>query len=254
MRLIPAGTFLMGSSEGEAFSAIDEVPQREVSMSQFYIDIYEVSVGQYASFLNRLGTHQSSCNFFDCTLPRAVIGYTSYLEEEEMADGSSRYTPVAGFDDYPMNHVSWYGAFAYCQAMGARLPTEAEWEYAARGSDGRLFPWGNEPPDQTLAVFNSISFDELKPVDALPDGASPFGLFNMAGSVWEWTADWYSDSYYRTAPNIDPPGPETGETRVARGGAWPFNNQAERLRTANRNDFEPEFISSTVGFRCANTP
>lgn len=254
MHLVPNGTFLMGSVEGEFLSNFDEIPQREVTISQFYIDRYEVTVAQYAAFLNRLGGYQSVCSFNDCTLPRSVIGYTSYLEEQDLGDGSSQFSPLVGFANYPVNHVSWYGAFSYCQAMGARLPTEAEWEYAARGEDGRLYPWGNDPPNATVAVFNSESYDNLKPVDALPDGTSPFGIYNMSGSMWEWTNDWYAETYYQSAPDVDPQGPETGLTRTARGGAWPFNNQAERLRSANRNHFAPDFISSTIGFRCAMTP
>lgn len=251
MRLIPSGTFLMGSADDDFLANFDETPQREVTMDQFYIDQYEVSVEQYAAFLNRIGTYINACDFHDCVLPRSLAGYTAYLTEQDLGDGTVQYTPLTGFSTYPVNHVSWYGATMYCQAMGARLPTEAEWEYAARGEDGRIYPWGNEPPNETLATFNSDSFDNMKPVDALPDGISPFGIYNMAGSLWEWTADYYDEQYYQEAPSENPPGPETGLARVIKGGAWPFNNQAERLRAANRNQLDPAFISSTVGFRCA---
>lgn len=254
MQLIPAGTFLMGSKEEDFLASSDEIPQREVTVSQFYMDQYEVSVAQYSGFLNRLGRYREACNFHDCALPRLVVGYTSYLDQQELVENESQFTPLLGFSNYPINHVSWFGAKSYCEAMGARLPTEAEWEYAARGSDGRLYPWGNEAPDDTYAVFNSSSFENLKPVDALPKGVSPFGLYNMAGSMWEWTADWYDETYYQNAPDINPTGPENGLARVIRGGAWPFNNQAERLRTANRNQLTPDFISSTVGFRCVQDP
>ena len=251
---IPAGTFLMGSEENSFLSSYDEWPQREVTLDSFYIDQYEVSVQQYAAFLNRLGGYSRACDQVDCVLPRELAGYTSYLVQQDQGDGTVQYIPFEGYSNYPINHVSWFGANTYCQSVGGRLPTEAEWEYAARGTDGRLYPWGNTAPDETVAIFQSESYDNMKPVDALPDGASPFGVYGMAGSLWEWTADWYNEDYYREAPSNNPAGPETGFTRVIRGGAWPFNNQAERIRTANRYQFTPDFLSSTVGFRCALTP
>lgn len=254
MIYIPAGSFLMGSAADDVIAAADEKPQRTVILDAFYIDQYEVNVEQYAAFLNSLGSYQRACENVDCTLPQNLAGYTSYLLEQDLGDGTVQYYPVTGFANYPANHISWYGAKAYCQSVGARLPTEAEWEYAARGADGRIYPWGNTAPDDTRAVFQSNDYSNMKPVDALPDGASPFGIYGMAGSLWEWTADWYNESYYQEAPNRNPTGPETGFMRVVRGGAWPYNNQADRLRSANRLSLSPEFISSTVGFRCARTP
>ena len=254
MNYIPAATFLMGSIEGEFLSAADEIPQRNVTLDAFYIDQFEVNIEQYAAFLNQLGTYQRACSNINCTLPQHLAGYTSYLVEQDLGDGTVQYVPVTGFANYPANHVSWHGANSYCNSVGARLPTEAEWEYAARGEDGRLYPWGNLSPDDTLAIFQSETFDNMKPVDALPDGASPFNIYGMAGSLWEWTADWYKETYYQEAPDTNPLGPETGFSRSVRGGAWPFNNQAERIRTTNRFSLAPDFISSTVGFRCAQNP
>ncbi|RMG90496.1 MAG: hypothetical protein D6706_19320, partial [Chloroflexi bacterium] len=254
MILIPGGSFMMGASDDDFLAGADERPQHLVILNDYYIDKYEVTVAQYAAFLNRLGQHERACNNVDCALTRENVGFTSYLLAQDLGDGTTQYTPVTGFANYPINHVSWFGAQAYCQSVGARLPTEAEWEYAARGNDGRIYPWGNEPPDQTRAVFESLSFDNLKPVDALPDGASPFGVFGMAGSMWEWVADWYDENYYSTSPTLNPTGPETGLTRVIRGGAWPNNNHADRIRTTNRSALTPDFISATVGFRCARTP
>jgi len=254
MRFVPGGVFMMGSPDDDFTAAPDERPAHEVTLSPFYIDQYEVSVAQYAAFLNRLGTYKSACAENDCVHPRFEAGFTSYLLEEDQGDGSFVYVPLTGHANYPINHVSWFGAQAYCEAMGARLPTEAEWEFAARGDDGRIYPWGNKPPDETLAVFNSESYENVKPVDALPDGVSPFNIFALAGSMWEWTNDWYDEAYYKTSPAINPPGPETGLNKVIRGGAWPNNNLADRIRAANRSNFTPDFISATVGFRCAHDP
>jgi formylglycine-generating enzyme required for sulfatase activity len=254
MRYIPGGTFLMGSLDEDFTAAPDEKPQHEVRLDPYYLDQFEVNVAQYAAFLNRIGTYKGACSENDCVHPRPEAGFTSYLLEEELEDGKIHYIPLTGYADYPINHVTWYGAQAYCEAMGARLPSEAEWEFAARSDDGRIYPWGNEAPDETRAVFNSDSYENLKPVDALPDGNSPFNIFGMAGSLWEWTNDWYDEDYYESSPASNPKGPETGLTRVIRGGAWPNNNLADRIRSANRSNFTPDFISATVGFRCAQDP
>jgi formylglycine-generating enzyme required for sulfatase activity len=250
MLIIPGGSFIMGGSESDPAAGFDELPAHEVTIDTFYMDKFEVTVAQYAVFLNMLGTYESACQDVDCAWPRGRIGYTSYLLEVEEGEGF-RYEAMAGFENYPINHVSWYGADAYCRAMGARLPTEAEWEYAARGTDGRVYPWGNEPPDQNRAVYFSSSYSDLKPVDALPDGASPFGIFGLAGSMWEWVSDWYDPNYYGISPADNPQGPEDGEGKAARGGAWPNNNQDDRIRSANRNWREIAFFSPDLGFRCA---
>lgn len=254
MRLIPAGSFMMGAGPDDSWAASDERPVHPVTLNDFYLDQYEVSVAQYAAFLNRLGTYRQACNGFDCAMPRQRVGVTSYLLEEEMGTNSVLYTPLTGFGNYPANFISWHGAVAYCEAMGGRLPTEAEWEYAARGSDGRTYPWGNEAPTELRAVFNSSSFDNLKPVNALPGGQSPFGIFGMAGGVWEWVADWYDENYYASSPELNPTGPERGITRSIRGGAWPLNNEADRIRSANRSAAPPETTSASIGFRCAQDP
>lgn len=252
--LVPAGTYFMGSEAPDFIAAPDEKPRHSVTISTFYIDKYEITVAQYAAFLTRLGDYRTACELIDCAQPRELAGFTTYLSEQDLGDGSRQYVALSGYADYPINHVSWFGAKAYCEAMGARLPTEAEWEYAARGTDGRIYPWGNQAPDPSRAVFNSDDYDNLKPVDALPDGASPFGAFGMAGSMWEWTADWYDESYYADSSRIDPTGPETGITRSIRGGAWPNAIEADRIRAANRSSLTPDFISASVGFRCAMDP
>jgi formylglycine-generating enzyme required for sulfatase activity len=250
MLVIPGGSFVMGAPDTDPSAGFDETPEHEVTVDTFYMDKFEVTVAQYAAFLTTLGTYEEACQETDCAWPRSLIGYTSYLLEIGEGDAQT-YEAMAGFENYPINHVSWYGADSYCQAMGARLPTEAEWEYAARGSDGRIYPWGNEPPDQTRAVYFSTSYTDLKPVDALPDGASPFGIYGLAGSMWEWVSDWYGPNYYGESPAENPQGPEDGEGKVVRGGAWPNNNQEDRIRSANRNWREIIFFSPDLGFRCA---
>ncbi|MCA9972845.1 MAG: formylglycine-generating enzyme family protein [Anaerolineales bacterium] len=253
MRLIPGGVFTMGSPDGDVRAGADEMPEHLVALDAFYMDQFEVSVAQYAAFVTHMGGYEDTCSGIACVLPRERIGYTSYLIEEDLGD-ATLFTALTGYARYPINHVSWYGAAAYCAYVGGRLPTEAEWEYAARGDDRRLYPWGNEPPDETRAVFQSQSYDDMKPVDALPAGASPFGVFGMAGSLWEWTADWYDENYYSRSPEENPTGPETGISKAVRGGAWPNNNEADRIRSTNRFPLEPDFISATVGFRCVVDP
>ncbi len=250
MVLVPGGTFMMGSADDNVNAGDDEKPQHEVTLDSFYIDKYEVSVAQYALFLNDLGGYERACNQIDCAWPRERAGTANYLSIQENEDGTATFMPFQDFGDYPINYVTWYGANNYCQWAGGRLPTEAEWEYAARGTDGRTYPWGNREPDALRAVFNSDSFENIKPVDALPDGASPFGAFAMAGNMWEWVADWYDSAYYSVSPANNPTGPE-GDQRVTRGGGWPNNNLADRLRSANRSASSPHTISAIIGFRCA---
>lgn len=253
MLIVPEGTFIMGASDSNPAVGFDETPEHEVHISTFYMDKFEVTVSQFATFLNTIGTYDDACQETDCVWPREIIGYTSYLIEVG-EDDERHYEAMAGFENYPINHVSWFGADSYCQSVGGRLPTEAEWEFAARGEDGRIYPWGNDPPNNTRAVYFSSSFTDLKPVDALPDGASPYGIYGLAGSMWEWVSDWYSPTYYQDSPTDNPQGPEEGEGKVSRGGAWPNNNQADRIRSTNRNWREAAFFSPDLGFRCAFTP
>lgn len=252
----------MGSGENDFPAAPDERPQHPVTLDTFYMDQYEVTVEQFAAMLNRLGGYAAACDGFDCGHPRDIAGNSTYLIQEDLGDGTVQFYPLTGFANYPINHVSWHGASFYCQSVGGRLPTEAEWEYAARGTDGRIYPWGSEPPNKEKAVYESESFDDLLPVDALPRGASPFGVFGMSGSMWEWVSDWYQEDYYAEVaaeieagnPAINPPGPESGITKTMRGGAWPSNNLKDRIRTTNRSSLDPTFFSSTVGFRCVVEP
>ncbi len=247
---IPAGTFLMGADNNDPAANSDERPQHPVTLDSFYIDQYEVTVAQYAAFLNANGGHApAACLGFSC-----VKTQFETLESHLIWNGGTVYQAAPGFEAHPVNNVTWYGAVAYCQWAQARLPTEAEWEYAARGTDNRLYPWGNQPPTENLALF-AQTFDALLPVDALPAGNSFFGISGMAGSLWEWTADVYAADYYLTSPNTNPTGPapqSVRDPRVLRGGGWDSSTPDLRVTARQANDpLNSDNFSSNVGFRCA---
>jgi formylglycine-generating enzyme required for sulfatase activity len=152
---------------------------------------------------------------------------------------------VTGRDNHPINGVDWNQSRAYCQSRGGDLPTEAQWEYAARGSDvaNHIYPWGNAAPASQLCRNQSSTC----PVQSYPSGNSPFGLFDMAGNVWEWTRDFYAS--YTSAAAIDPTGPTSGTNRVVRGGSW-YDASATRVRAAFRLGYSPTYRSDVIGFRC----
>jgi formylglycine-generating enzyme required for sulfatase activity len=242
--LIEGDYYLRGSDEDVPRADFDERPVREVFIADFYMDQYLVSVTQYAAFLNDLGNHTAACGNIDCARTTIEASDTFLIY-----DGTTYY-PRRSFEVHPINNISWFGARDYCRWVGGRLPSEAEWEYAARGTDGRLYPWGNEPPNPARAIY-ATTFSSLLPVDALPDGASFFGVYQMAGTLWEWTNDWYAEDYYDWGPTTNPPGPPQGEGRVVRGSAWTPDSTAERIRSANRNWFRPTALRADIGFRCA---
>jgi formylglycine-generating enzyme required for sulfatase activity len=226
---VPAGAFAMGSQPSDPFSESVERPQHAVQVSEFWIERTEVSNAAYAACVAAGG----------CTPPASASSSTR-----------SAYYGSAAFDDYPVVNVTHGQAAAYCAWAGGRLPTEAEWEKAARGPETRYYPWGSERPNRTLANYGKIVNDTTA-VDGYPAGASPYGLLNMGGNVWEWVADWYSATYYASSPPSDPPGPAAGQDRVVRGGSWGSDGQF--LRTTNRFYHNPSNASPTVGFRCAAT-
>jgi formylglycine-generating enzyme required for sulfatase activity len=261
MAFVPSGEFLMGSPAGtDGFD--DERPQRNVYVGAYWIDMRETTNADYEAFVRATG-HRIPAN----ASPAASLW--------------DRGAPFAGSSDHPVVNVSWDDAVAYCVWRGKRLPTEAEWEKAARGSDARRYPWGNEW-DHTLAnsasfwAGHTVQFDSgedwnafwlkgdgarmsrergLKgevltlPVGSFPGGASPYGLLDMAGNVSEWVQDWYDPDYYSKAPLTDPQGPSRGAVKAMRGGSW--LKPALSLRTTDRDYGSLTTRPSGAGIRCA---
>ncbi|MFQ5434768.1 MAG: SUMF1/EgtB/PvdO family nonheme iron enzyme, partial [Anaerolineae bacterium] len=253
MMFVTGGAFTMGGVNGT--SDDDDAPAHEVTLPSFYIDQHEVSVQQFASFLNEIGGYLGNCEGVDCAETGFETQFTYLL------NNLGTYEAKVGAENFPVNWVSWYGASAYCQWAGGRLPTEAEWEYAARGIDGRLYPWGNAEPDSSLAIFGHSRTEEgfrvgLQPVDGQPDGASPFGAQNIAGSLWEWVQDTYDPAYYQTDPGAAPNLAADGD-KVMRGGGWDSN--LDEISATTRFHLPPAIdrnglgllIYWNVGFRCA---
>jgi formylglycine-generating enzyme required for sulfatase activity len=160
------------------------------------------------------------------------------------------YYGITKYDNYPVINVSWDKAKRYCEIWtGGNLPTEAQWEKAARGTDARIYPWGNEAPNKDLLNYNK-NVRETTEVKNYPNTASVYGTYDMAGNVWEWVNDWYSDTYYQSSPSSNPLGPDTGQSRVMRGGSW-FNDAFTSLvRSAARSASDPAKSNVSVGFRC----
>jgi formylglycine-generating enzyme required for sulfatase activity len=234
MVAVPQGELSMGCNTAlDAACAPDESPYHVVNLSNFAIDWLEVSVGQY----------QACVDAGECSLPH-----------DQNAYGDACNWSLG--NNYPITCVDWFQARTYCQYVGKRLPTEAEWEKAARGTDGRIYPWGAATPTCELAVYQACPGSLVQPVGSKPEGASPYGTLDMAGNVFEWVNDWYSASYYSVSPIDDPAGPSTGTRRVTRSGAPNYDSTS--LRPSFRGvDFEvptPSDGNSNVGFRCALSP
>jgi eukaryotic-like serine/threonine-protein kinase len=223
--VVPDGLFLMGSEDGAA----DEQPVHPVTVKTFAIDRDEVTNGRY-----RECVEAGVCS------PPALA--TSHQRASYFAD--PRYA------DFPVIFVSWYQADTFCRFAGGRLPSEAEWEKAARGASPslRTYPWGDEPPDCTRANYAGCVGDTDK-VGQRPAGQSPYGVMDMAGNVWEWVADWYDPDYYRGDQFINPDGPADGMLKVMRGGCW--ESGASSLRVSCRKAELPRAWAENVGLRCA---
>lgn len=228
----------MGSKEGDADALDNEFPQHGVYLDAYGMDQTEVTDGMY----------QLCVADGNCDLP-----------------ADTKYYNNASYADHPVAYVTWYQAEDYCTWAGRRLPTEAEWEKAARGEDGRIYPWGNEfdchkgnfDDETTLDDYvvpggaGCDGFDQTAPVGSFINGVSTYGLLDMAGNVYEWVMDWYQDNYYANSPSDNPQGPASGEYRVLRGGSWFNLGYSGYLRSAFRIRYNSDFRSFLLGFRCA---
>jgi len=241
---VPAGEFLMGSNDG----GDNEKPPHKVYLDAYWIDQTPVTNAMFARFI--------AANPGYSTLAEKVgSGYIYNINKkqyDEVKGADWRHPHGAGsnldgLENHPVVLVSWEDAKAYCVWVGTRLPTEAQWEKAARGTDGRTYPWGEKEPDATLANFN-MNVGATTPVGSYPAGASPYDALDLAGNVWEWCADWYGADYYAKSPPKNPTGPVNGSSRSMRGGCW--DDEARFLRAACRAREFPGFINCGQGFRC----
>jgi serine/threonine protein kinase/formylglycine-generating enzyme required for sulfatase activity/DNA-directed RNA polymerase subunit RPC12/RpoP len=263
MVTIPAGAFTMGvDAQRIEADRVDETPARQVTLDAFKIDRYEVTNRQYGLFLEWIRSPKTKNPHQFCS-----------AYEPPTKDHTPEFWQTAKFagDAYPVIGVDWFDAFAFARWAGKRLPTEAEWERAARGTDGRVWAWGStwapervvnltllggfkgRPTQQAFEAWLTKIPHVTHPVDALPEGRSPAELLHVAGNVSEWTADWYGPEYYSQGPAAKPTGPASGDKRVARGGSW-FDTWSMRSTTTFRLPVEPLRREAFLGFRCAADP
>jgi formylglycine-generating enzyme len=262
---VAGGQFTMGTTPSEVTIAVNECaqgyggepgsclpsygedsyPEHLVTVSPFQMEVTEVTYDQYLTFLNIMGpgSHRNGC------LGQPCMQTTTDSETSNVTFDSQNYNVNAAVLNFPVTNVTWYGAQAFCQAIGRRLPTEAEWERAARGDLEYIYPWGNTWDPNNSASRRSTSQTKVA-AGSLAAGASPYGVLDMAGNVAEWVSDWYSPSYYGRpeAAGPDPAGPATGTEKVTRGGSWdtvPFFT-----RTVHRQSRDPLSPTAAIGFRC----
>jgi sulfatase modifying factor 1 len=222
---IPAGAFIRGTDHG----GFDEQPQRTLALDAFAIDRYEVTNFQYQQFVDATGHRKSG--------PPA-----RYAKNMSKMQGINQ----------PVVYVSWEDAEAYCHWKGKRLPTEAEWEKAMRGTDGRLWPWGNvEQPNGANWARVQDGHEVSAPVGTVLTDKSPYGVMDGAGNVMEWVADWYGETYFAEAPERNPPSPDHGVFRVLRGGG--YATTGADIRITSRSKMVSDFRDETIGFRCADS-
>ncbi|MEI7989527.1 MAG: bifunctional serine/threonine-protein kinase/formylglycine-generating enzyme family protein [Chloroflexota bacterium] len=227
MIYIPPGEFLMGSTDNDSDARYDEQPQHKVYLDAYWMDKTEVTNAMYK---------------------KCVADGSCQEPNDKKSNTQNDYYGNDQYANYPVIYVDWNQAQEYCKWAGGSLPTEAQWEKAARGEDGRKYSWGNETASCKLANY-SVCAGDTKAVGSLADGASPYGVMDMSGNVWEWVNDWYGDNYYQTSPQKNPTGPDSGTVRVLRGGSWAYDSWY--LRSAYRNWDNPGNCYNDYGFRCA---
>jgi formylglycine-generating enzyme required for sulfatase activity len=254
---VSEGNFQMGCEPEDGGCDADESPRHEVWLSAYYIDTYEVTNASYADFLT---WHGNDCGGYECVDADA----TYYLR---LSESGGVWSADVGYEDHPLVEVSWYGGTAYCEAQGKRLPTEAQWEKAAKGAaEHYIYPWGEslianaanyrdsgDPFDNGTTPVGYYDGSDHGGAYQTTDGRSPYGAHDMAGNVFEWGSDWYLSDYYdEYSPDAwpaDPQGPDTGTSRVLRGGGC--GNPDGNLRASNRNGFDPDSPYGSIGFRCS---
>ena len=259
--------FQMGSQNGDG----DEKPVHAVYLDAYWIDQTEVTNGMFVEFLNNnlssITVENSKRVPYDGNLVYDLICTNCYYWEDQISWNGESFKVMEGYENHPVALVSWFGADNYCSWVTRRLPTEAEWEKAASWDEDsqaqRVYPWGNgfdckkgNFNDETkLDEYvvpggeNCDGFDTTAPVGSFSSGVSFYEVFDMAGNVWEWVADWYSDTYYSDSTSINPTGPNSGKFKILRGGSWSVS--IDVVRSSNRHTFDPTTSSSDIGFRCA---
>jgi sulfatase modifying factor 1 len=275
---IPAGSFAMGDAFDEGYPADGETPVHAVELPSFHLDATAVTNARFATFVKATGYRTeaeifgSSAVFHLAVPPRSsdVIGVAAGTPWWLNVRGASWRHPegpcstISDRQNHPVVHVSWHDAQAYCAWAGKRLPTEAEWEYAARGGlESNRFAWGDQLTSNGRWNCN-IWQGQFPEVNTLDDGflttapvksfrPNGYGLWNTAGNVWEWCEDWFSPTYYAGSPSVSPTGPATGEERVMRGGSYLCHDSyCHRYRVGARSSNMPDSFSGNLGFRCAN--
>lgn len=250
MVYIPAGEFIMGASASDSDAMEDEFPQHAVYLDAFWIDKFEVTNSMFTIFVQ-------STNY---RTQAEVDDWTWEFDGQDWSKpkGTNWRHPLRankglnGLDNHPVVRISQADAQAYCKWAGRRLLTEAEWEKAARGDNGSLYPWGNQFSCSYANLGNSgcDSYSHTAPVGKFPDGASPYGILDMSGNVWEWVSDWYQKNYYENSPYQNPRGPNNGDGFIMRGGSW--SSKAEWLRLSYRSWGYADNSYWSTGFRCGS--
>jgi formylglycine-generating enzyme required for sulfatase activity len=254
MALVPAGAFQMGADQGNE----NHRPRRKVTLGAYLIDRHEVTNGQFRTFIDARGYDRQELWSSAGWQWRSRKDSPSLTEATSGRSGSAttrapRYWGDSRSNDarQPVVGVSWYEADAFCRFLGKRLPSEAEWEKAARGTDGRKFPWG-EGSEVGRANTTEAKAERALPVGSFPTGASPYGVLDLVGNVAEWVSDWYAKDYPKSAPAENPRGPHTGSRRVVRGGTW--DDDVKDQAVMRRSSEGPEERNRKLGFRCAKNP